>query len=153
MEETTPQPSGEKPADPNAPATPDLKPAPKKKKRRWPYIVGGLLVLLLALLILAPSIASTGPVRGMVLNIVNDSLNGKVEVADWSLGWNSGITVDGLKVRDEANEVVLQASHVRTELSLWKTIRSGGSEIALGRTVVDNLDLTKLHVDEQGVPN
>src|SRR3954465_12645490 len=148
MEETTPQPSGEKPIDPNAPTAPDPKPVPKKKKRRWPYIVGGLLVLLLALVILAPSIASTGPVRNMILGSVNSSLNGKVEIADWSLGWNSGITVNGLKVRDEANEGVLQASRGRAELSLGKTIRSGGSEIALGRTDVDNLDLTKLHVDE-----
>ena len=78
----------------------------------------------------------------MVLGVVNDSLNGKVEVADWSLGWNSGISVDGLKVyedKEEGKNLILQASHARTELSLLKAIKSGFTEMASGRTDVDNL--------------
>lgn len=156
-----PNPSPEEPVGPNAPreGTPEAGGARKgkvtRKKRRWPFIVGGIFLFLILVLVFAPTLLSIGPARSMVLGVVNDSLNGKVEVADWSLGWNSGISVDGLKVYEdkEGTNLILQASHARTELSLLKALKSGFTEIALGRTDVDNLDLTNLHVDEQGVPN
>ena len=68
-------------------------PAPGKgahRRRRWPLVVGGILAVLLLLVLLAPWIASTGPVRSMVIGQVNKQLNGRVEAADWSLGSTTG---------------------------------------------------------------
>ena len=81
-------------------------------------------MFLLLVLVFAPSLLSIGPARSMVLGVVNKELNGKVEVASWSLGWNSGITVNGLKVYEdkEGKSLILQASRARTELSLWKAL-------------------------------
>src|SRR5690348_16740858 len=97
MSENSPQP----PQNPDEPlaGNPDApQPAPKRKRRRWPFVIGGIFVALLLLVLLAPTILSAGPFKSMALGIVNDSIDGKVEVADWSLGWNSGITVNGLKL-------------------------------------------------------
>src|SRR4051812_21758049 len=124
MAENTAQsnPSPEEPVDPNAPreqlpeAGAGRKGKVPRKRRRWPFIVGGVILFLLLVLIFAPTLLSIGPARSMVLGVVNKSLNGRVEVADWSLGWNSGISVDGLKVYEdkEGKNLILQASHART---------------------------------------
>src|SRR4051812_33014302 len=151
-----PPPTPEPPLNPNEPPArkPEgSKPEPKRKRRRWPFVLGGIVVILLLLVLLAPTILSAGPFKSMALGIVNDNLDGKVEVADWSLGWNSGITVNGLKLYDDKNALILQASRVRTELSLWKALRSSFTKLALGRTDVDNLDLTNIDIDPEGMPN
>ena len=144
------QPTPDEPANASTGDTP--KPAPRRR-RRWPYVIGGLVVLLILLVLLAPTLLSIGPARSMALGIVNDNLNGRVEVADWSLGWNSGVTLNGLKLFDDRGQLMLQASRVRTGLSLWRALRSGFTQIALGRTDIDNLELANVHIDTQGTPN
>src|SRR5437764_10385347 len=69
---------------------------PRKRKwvRRSLYIVGGLVVVLVILVLLIPTIAGMGFVRSIVVNKVNDNLNGHVQIANWSLGWTSGIKID-----------------------------------------------------------
>src|SRR4051812_8162704 len=139
MAENTAQsnPSPDEPVDPNAPreqlpeAAPGQKGKAPRKRRRWPFIVGGVILFLLLVLIFAPTLLSIGPARSMVLGVVNKSLNGRVEVADWSLGWNGGITVNGLKVYEDkaGKDLIFQASRVRTELSLMKALRSGFTEL------------------------
>ncbi|MDB5172160.1 MAG: hypothetical protein JWN51_933 [Phycisphaerales bacterium] len=124
-----PDPQGKKPA------------GPAPRKRRWVRrlaIVAGVLLLLVALLIaLIPTIASTGAARSYVVKTVNERLNGKVEIADWSIGWTSGIKADGIRVFDEQNRQILEIPHVSTQLSLLGAARG---QYHLGKTVVDGLD-------------
>jgi hypothetical protein len=153
MPENSPQsePLPEPPQNPNEP--PATEKVGKRKRRRWPFVIGGIFVVLLLLVLSAPTILSAGPFKSMALGIVNENLDGKVEIADWSLGWNSGITANGLKLYDDKGGLILQASRVRTDLSLWKALTSGFGKLALGRTDVDNLELTNIHVDPEGMPN
>src|SRR5687768_1705351 len=88
---------------PQQPASTRAAPAaPRKKRKRrvpiWLKSVGVVVLLLLLFVAFAPTIASTGPVRSLVLGKVNAGLNGRVEVADWSLGWMSGIKLTGVRV-------------------------------------------------------
>jgi hypothetical protein len=156
MSENSPQSesSANRPQNTNQPpAAPDAVPEKTRKRKRWPFVIGGIVVVLLLLVLLAPTILSTGPFKSMALGVVNDNLDGKVEIADWSLGWNSGITVNGLKLYDDKGGLILQASRVRTELSIWKALTSSFTKLALGRTEVDNLDLTNIAIDPDGMPN
>src|SRR6186713_1775898 len=84
------------------PATaPEPQPVPRKKKKRWWLrIVLALLVLIVLLMVFAPSIASTSPVRSIVVGKINDNLNGKLSVEDWSIGWFSGVDMRGVKIDD-----------------------------------------------------
>src|SRR4051812_9798582 len=79
----------------------------KRKRRRWPFVLLGLLVLLIVLVLLAPTIASTSLVRGYVIGKINDNLNGTVSIDNWSLGWTGGMDVHGLKLFDDRKAEVL----------------------------------------------
>src|SRR5262245_560492 len=95
--------------DPNQSPTPDHpeEAPPRRKRRRWPKILLGLLILLILLIAMIPTIASTGPVRSFVLGKVNEQINGRVEIASWSVGWFSPTTVTGIKVYDENQQLIL----------------------------------------------
>jgi hypothetical protein len=126
--------------DPNQPAatTPPTAPAPAKKKSRrlWLKIPLALLVLLILLVLLLPTIASTGIVRSIVLNKVNQNLNGKVEAADWSIGWFGGIDARGIKVLDAKGEPIVQLDHFSTQLPLTRAIFG---KLPLGKVIIDGL--------------
>src|SRR5205085_6623857 len=98
---------------------------------------GILVLLLLILLALAPTIASTGWARSIVVNKINQNLNGHVQIASWSLGWTGGVKLDGIKVFDDQNRQVLEVAHVSTQLSLLNAARGNYD---LGQTVVDSPD-------------
>src|SRR5687768_9637647 len=87
---------------PHAPGGTAKPQAVKKRRRRWPWVVLVLFLLLGLLVLLLPTLLGTGPGRSVVLGQVNPRLNGRLDVADWSLGWTSPITVSGLKVFDKA---------------------------------------------------
>ncbi|HWE92370.1 MAG TPA: hypothetical protein VG269_00215 [Tepidisphaeraceae bacterium] len=133
------QPSRQPSPDPNQPG--GVAPAPRPKKHHWLRRVligvGVLVLILLILLALVPTIASTGAARSYVLGKVNQNLNGHVEIADWSIGWTSGIKADGIKVFDDQNRQILEIPHVSTQLSLLGAARG---QYHLGKTVVDGLD-------------
>ncbi len=148
MADTPASPSPTDPASnppPAAPAAP-----PRKRRWLWLKIIGVVLVLLILLVIFAPMIASTAPVRSFVVGKVNENLNGKVEIQDWSIGWTSGISVNGVKVYDDLNRLVLEMARLRTGLSL---IDAAKGRYALGETTIDGLNLVQLEVDEQGNTN
>lgn len=115
--------------------------APKKKRRRrvpiWLRVVAVVVLLLLLLVVFAPTIASTGPVRSFVLGRVNETLNGRVEAAGWSLGWTSGLKANGVRVHDASGRQILQLTSVTTQLTLLDVIRG---DFSLGDVVIDGLD-------------
>jgi hypothetical protein len=114
-------------------------PAPKKprRRRRWPFVVGGLLLLLVLLVVLLPTLAGTSPVRSLVLGQVNQRINGRVEVADWSLGWTTPVSVSGLKVFDRNGSQILELPRLTTELKLLDAARG---RLHFGKVTVDGLD-------------
>lgn len=132
---------------PHSPEESQPQPAPRKRNRRWLKVVGVLFVLLILLIVLLPTIASTGFVRGRVLGIVNDSLNGKLDISDWSIGWTSGVKAKGIRVVDTQGGELF-AGEATTEVSLLKAITG---TIDLGKTELKG----KFHikVDENGKTN
>ena len=71
------------PTDPQQPGDVPPVPAKPKKKKRWLIlkIAGALVVLLIVLILFAPTIASMGFVREAVVDKVNAGVvNGKLEI-------------------------------------------------------------------------
>src|SRR3954449_11773804 len=67
-------------------------PAPRRKKKRWWLrVLLTLLILIVLLIVCAPYIASTAPVRSIVVGQINNNLNGSVAIADYSVGWTGGV--------------------------------------------------------------
>src|SRR5438045_1890948 len=97
------------PADPNQPqpprqnvppGAPPTAPAPKRRGRWLKRIFIGvvvILVLVIALVALAPTIISTSPVRNFATGKINQNLNGRVTIDSWSVSWNSGLWLQGVK--------------------------------------------------------
>ncbi len=115
----------------------EAKPPAKKKRRLWLKIVGALVVLLILLVLLIPTIASTGMVRSIVVGKINDQLNGKLDIADWSLGWTSGVRIEGLKVVDADGKEVLSLKSLDAPVSLIGLARGNYD---LHQVVIDGLD-------------
>jgi hypothetical protein len=123
---------------------------PRRRRRIWPWVVGGVLLLIILLLILAPIIASTGPGRSFVVNRINSSIDGRVVVNNWSVGWLSGTSVTGLRIYDEQNRLILELGSMRSGISLLDLLRG---RMDLGETDIDALNLVQLEIDRQGQTN
>ena len=128
-----PQPAGQ-------PSPPQEKPSADRppRKRRW--ILKSLLALvvcLAVLVVLAPRIASTSPVRRLVLNAINRNVAGRVDIADWSLTWTGGITISDIALRQPDGEPFVRISRVRSRLSLLKAL---SGRFDFGSTTIEGLD-------------
>lgn len=141
----------------STPNTSPVTPTPAPRRRRWLRVVLVLLVLLvigLALLVaLAPTLLSTTPGKNLAMSIVNKSLNGRAELADWSIGWTSGVSITELKVYEstpQGDRLVLAVGRISTPLSLVGLARGN---FDLGETVIESLNLISCVVDQNGVTN
>ena len=129
------------PTPPAGDPVPTPPPAPLRKRRRWLRLVLLLVAILviggLILAAVAPTLLSTRPVVNLALAQVNKRLNGHVEVGSVSLGWTTGIKIDGLRVFDDAGAQIAQVEHVTCPMPLYK---AATGSYPLGHTVVDGLD-------------
>src|SRR5687768_8112221 len=131
------------------PTPEDSKPK-KRRRRRWPWVIAGVFAVLILLILLAPTIVSTAPVRSMVVGMVNDNLNGKLAINDWSIGWSSGVTLEGVKIEDEKGVRVLEVASIRVPVSL---IGAARGNYDLGEVVIDRPTLVNVVVEEDGTTN
>src|ERR1043165_909973 len=132
---------------PGSNQSPDAAARKRFWRRRWVQIVGGLLVLLIVVVILAPTVASTGPVRAIVVDKINNQLNGKLSMDGWSLGWFGGVELDGVKVDDAQGRRVLEVARIKVPLGLLDAARGNYN---FGDAVIDRPTLVQVEVDEQG---
>lgn len=150
MTENNPQSrGGEFHRENNDPPQP-VPPPPGKKRRRWLKIIGILLILVILLIVFAPAILSTAPMRNFVVGRINDGLNGRLVIGDWSLGWTGGITIEGVKVFDDRERLILEMRRFQTPLSL---IDAAGGDLNLGETTIEGLNLVQLEINEDGSNN
>lgn len=141
----------DRPTDPPAslippPAMPASKP---RRRRRWLKILAGLVIFLIALVALLPTIISLGPVRSFAVSQASGYINGRIEIASWSFGWFSPIRIQGVKIYDTNNALVLEADEIKTDLTLSKLARQ---QFVLGDTVID-ANLARLQIRPDGSTN
>ena len=136
-ENNPPQNPPASPSDATTPTAPAPPPPKKHRRRLWLKIAGGLVAFLILLVLLLPTIAGTRIVRSIVVGKINDRLNGKIEIADWSFGWTSGARIDGVKLTDADGRQLLQLAHLDAPVSLIGVMRG---KYDLGKVVVDGLD-------------
>jgi hypothetical protein len=103
---------------------PPVRPA----RRRWPrrlaltfFVIALLLILLVGF---APRIASTQTVTGFAVSLLNDRLEGEVQIDGLSLSWRGPCEVRSLRVSDPARREVLQSSRITYIGGLWHLLTS-----------------------------
>ena len=99
-----------------------------RRKKRWPLVVGGIILLLILLVLALPSLLCTGPGVAIMESQINGRIQGKIAINQLSLGWFSPVSVYGLSVRDSAGNIILSDVNLQTHLSLlhlatnWKNL-------------------------------
>src|SRR5688572_10234794 len=114
-------------------------PQPKSFARRfrWLIVLGAVLVLLLILAALAPTLASTGWGKSIILGKVNNQLNGRLEAKEWSLSWFGGIELREVRLLDKEKRQLAEVKRITTDLSVADVL--GGDYYELGKTRVEGL--------------
>ncbi|HSH40996.1 MAG TPA: hypothetical protein VK973_02595, partial [Arenicellales bacterium] len=125
----------------------DQAPVPERRRRRYPWIIAGLLLAIVALVAAAPSLLSSPAVRGPLLGWYNDAIPGEIEVSNVSLSWFGGQTIQGVVVRDAQGQTALRLDELSTDLSLFGALRR---QFTVGRTVVRGLDIDLRFTEDGG---
>jgi hypothetical protein len=91
---------------------------------RWIWRIALALVAIVAL---APTIASFAPFRNWIVNAAARDVNGSVSVDSASFGWLAGQRLDGLAVRSADGEPLITIDSLGADLPLWNLV-SGSSD-------------------------
>jgi hypothetical protein len=120
-------------------------PAPSKR-RRWPFVVGALLLALLVVVALAPSMLG-GFAANTVSSAFGEDFEGRLEIEELELSWTSRQALRGARLLDPDGKEVARVS---VDLpSLLDLATSGGAK--LGKVSVRAS--AELVADEAGVTN
>jgi hypothetical protein len=108
---------------------------PKKTKTKIFLIVLGLIVVLIVLAgLLAPVFVSSREGNRLILGKINNSIDGKVNFADLSMGWLKGIKIKDLSFNDNSGQISVQVKQLDTEPH-YGSILAGN--LSFGQTIVD----------------
>jgi len=99
---------------------------------KWGSIAAVCLILLLFFGI--PLFLSSSGGTGFLLNQINSSVDGQVQMDDFSMGWFKGIKLTGLSYADSAGNTSIKVRRIETRP---KYISLLGGKIKLGKTVID----------------
>ena len=132
---------------PDSPLGPSASSPPRV--RRWRLRLAAGLLLLLAVAVFLPTLLGSPFGRPLLLAYVNQQLNGRVEIRECSLGWLSGMTINGLVIFDASDRQILQASRLTTGLRFldllhgrfrFREVRADELDLLLSRDVYGSLN-------------
>lgn len=95
----------------------DPKPRRRHSLRRTVIV---MLLLLVAITASGPYVASTGPVKDLIVSAINSRIHGTVHIDDLSLNWMGPCQVRGLGVTDTSGRDVLQVEQIIWEHGAWR---------------------------------
>ena len=87
-------------------------------KRRWRFRIFWALFALAFFVWALPMIVTKTPLLGMVLSMATSDLNGTAQVKSASCGWFSGISVEGIDIKDKQGNTVIEVPAVEGDRSL-----------------------------------
>lgn len=92
----------------------------RRRLRRIFLSVGLVLFVAVGVLFMLPIWASSTQGRQYALEQINRKLNGTLKVRSWSLGWFSGIRMEGVELATAEGTRVLECDQLESELTLWE---------------------------------
>ena len=116
----------------NSVTTAGRKVSGKMKTLKW--IIAVALVLLLLLFLVVPMYLSSDRGRDFIVGKINESIDGKIAMGDFSMGWFKGIRVTDLSFENEAGTTSVNVREISTKpyyVSLLLGI------VALGETLIE----------------
>lgn len=119
----------------------------EKHRRKWPWIVGGALILaFLAVALLIPAILSSGGFTRWVQAKISSSTGGQANIGDLSVGWFSGVQVNDFSFRGPNGWAQVDIGRITAQPSY--------SSLLGGTLAVDRAEIDQPHVavDMRGRP-
>lgn len=121
-------------------------PTAPRRRRRWPWVLGGLALLFVIVISLVPMLAERY-VRYALPDSFNEASRGRMKVEGVSLGWFSEGHVEDIRLSDPDGKHVLSGS--ADFPSMWSLVRSGGTRLGKVRVELE----ADLVADDQGRTN
>jgi hypothetical protein len=123
-----------------------ITPAAPKRRRRWPWIVGGLALAFVLFVLAAPSLFG-GVIASVATSGFNDDHRGKLELGKLELAWFSRQKVSDARLLDPEGKEVARVS---LDLpSLADLARSGGAKVGVVKVSAN----ANLVADDTGLSN
>ncbi len=76
----------------------------KTRKRKWPMIVGisigGVIGILGIIILLIPTIVSSGMVKNKIINNLETRLGREVNIDDINMSWSSGLDIKSIHIKE-----------------------------------------------------
>lgn len=110
------------------------KPKKKTKTKILKILSAVIIVLLLLTFFLMPALVSSDRGRRLILARINDSVDGKTEIAGLSMSWWKGLNIRDLKFKDSVGQTKINVKHISTKPH-YASLLAGA--ISFGKTVVD----------------
>jgi hypothetical protein len=125
---------------------------PRKSKKKWFFaVIGAIIILIILLILIAPFYISSASGRQMIVDKINGSIDGKLAIADLSMGWLSGIKLTDVSFVDNKGAMSAEIKNIYAQPHYVAIIFG---DISLGQTVIDEpvikIDLSKLTTKEAG---
>ncbi|MHC4744421.1 MAG: YhdP family protein, partial [Planctomycetota bacterium] len=116
------------------------KPKPRKSRARRIVKWTGLIVLLLLVLVIVavPAVVSSGGFRNFLLSKINESVGGRADFSDLSMGWLKGVRVKDLSFNDDAGQVSVKVKQVATKPHYASLL---GGNLSFGRTTIEKPEI------------
>ncbi len=102
--------------------------------KKWPWVLVGVLIVLLVIVLLVPVILSSPGFTRWVQAKISSSTGGQAGIRDLSVGWFRGVRIAGFSYRGENGWTEVDVDRITT-MPHYASLLSG--TLALGRTVID----------------
>lgn len=119
----------------------------RKKSKLKTFFIVLIILVFLALMFLAavPAYISSDSGTNLVLNKVNNKINGKLSLTDLNMGWFKGIEMQEISFRDEAGTANVQIDNLSTRPGYFALL---GGNIVLNDTVIKKPEIV-IELNEQ----
>jgi hypothetical protein len=104
-----------------------------KRSRRWPWVLGGILILIILVVLLTPVFLSSGGFTRWVESTINQNTGGEANIGNLSVGWLRGVRGD-FQFRGENGWAQVDIDRITTQPSYASLL---GGTLALERTVIE----------------
>jgi hypothetical protein len=105
-----------------------------KHSRKWPWVLGGVLVLIVVVVLLIPVILSSGGFTRWVQAKISQSTGGQANIGDLSVGWLGGVRVANFSFRGPNGWAAVDIDRITAQPS-YASLLSG--TLAVGRAQID----------------
>ena len=128
----------------------------KTHKKRWPMIVGvsigGVIGVLIIIVLLIPTIMSSGMVKNKIINSLETGLNRKVQIDDINMSWSSGLDIKNIHIKerdDLPGDTFVKVKRILCNIDFMPLIKK---QIRINDLIIDSPEIV-IQKDKNGMFN